>query len=60
LDLKIINSVNECFVQGGEAEISQVSEGISTGVDNYVVKPFTPTSFGEKLGAVYNKRFGKK
>lgn len=43
-----------------EAEMTQVSEAISSGVDNYVVKPFTPTSFGEKLQAVYNKRFPKK
>jgi two-component system chemotaxis response regulator CheY len=43
-----------------EAEMTQVSEAISLGVDNYVVKPFTPASFGEKMGAVYAKRFPKK
>jgi two-component system chemotaxis response regulator CheY len=42
-----------------EAEMSQVSEAISTGVDNYVVKPFTPASFSEKLSDVYTKRFKK-
>lgn len=43
-----------------ESEMSQVSEAISAGVDNYVVKPFSPTSFAEKLNAVYAKRFPKK
>lgn len=43
-----------------EAEMSQVSEAIAAGVDNYVVKPFTPANFSEKLNAVYLKRFGKK
>jgi two-component system chemotaxis response regulator CheY len=42
-----------------EAEMSQVSEAITAGVDNYVVKPFTPASLGEKMTAVYNKRFKK-
>lgn len=44
----------------GEAEINQVKEALVAGVDNYVVKPFTPDAFKEKLLAVYNKRFGKK
>jgi len=43
-----------------ESEMSQVSEAISAGVDNYVVKPFSPAAFGDKLNAVFNKRFGKK
>lgn len=43
-----------------EAEMSQVSEAIAAGVDNYVVKPFTPANFTDKLNAVYTKRFGKK
>jgi len=42
-----------------EAEMAQVSEAISAGVDNYVVKPFTPASLGDKMSAVYNKRFKK-
>lgn len=42
-----------------ESEITQVSEAISAGVDSYVVKPFTPASFGEKMQAVYAKRFQK-
>ena len=32
-----------------EAEISQVKEAVVAGVDNYVVKPFTPASFTEKF-----------
>lgn len=43
-----------------EAEAAQVKEAITAGVDNYVVKPFTPQSFQEKLGAVHSKRFGGK
>lgn len=43
-----------------EAEMGQVSEAITAGVDNYVVKPFTPASFSEKMNAVYAKRFPKK
>lgn len=40
-----------------EAEIHQVKEALAAKVDNYVVKPFTPQSFQEKLGAVVAKRF---
>lgn len=40
-----------------EAEASQVKEAIMAGTDNYVVKPFTPASFQEKLSAVLKKRF---
>jgi two-component system chemotaxis response regulator CheY len=43
-----------------EAEVAQVKEAITAGVDNYVVKPFTPASFQEKMATVYNKRFPKK
>lgn len=43
-----------------EAELAQVKEAITAGVDSYVVKPFTPASFEEKLMAVYNKRFSRK
>jgi two-component system chemotaxis response regulator CheY len=42
-----------------EAEAAQVKEAILAGVDNYVVKPFTPASFQEKLNAVFAKRFKK-
>lgn len=43
-----------------EAEAAQVKEAIMAGVDNYVIKPFTPQSFQEKLGAIMTKRFGVK
>ncbi len=43
-----------------EAEAGQVREAIGAGVDNYVIKPFTPQSFQEKLGAVFAKRFPAK
>lgn len=43
-----------------EAEAAQVKEAITAGVDNYVVKPFTPQAFQEKLGSVFTKRFGAK
>lgn len=39
-----------------EAEQHQVAEAIKSGVDNYVVKPFTKESFVEKIEAVYKKR----
>lgn len=40
-----------------EAEATQVKEAILAGTDNYVVKPFTPAAFQEKLNAVFTKRF---
>ncbi|HAR42407.1 MAG TPA: response regulator [Bdellovibrionales bacterium] len=43
-----------------EAEVTQVKEAVGAGVDNYVVKPFTPAAFEEKMKAVYTKRFGAK
>ena len=39
-----------------EAEQAQIMEAIASGVDSYVVKPFTPASLKEKLQIVYNKR----
>jgi two-component system chemotaxis response regulator CheY len=41
-----------------ESEVSQVKEALAAGVDNYLVKPFTPTAFQEKLMAAYAKRSG--
>lgn len=41
-----------------ESEVEQVKEALTAGVDNYLVKPFTPTSFQEKLMAAYSKRSG--
>jgi len=43
-----------------EAEVTQVKEAVGAGVDNYVVKPFTPAAFEEKMKSVYTKRFGAK
>jgi two-component system chemotaxis response regulator CheY len=43
-----------------ESEASQVKEAIMAGVDNYVVKPFTPQAFQEKLEAIFAKRFPGK
>lgn len=40
-----------------EAEVAQVKEAIVAGVDNYVVKPFTPDAFRDKLNMVFKKRF---
>ena len=39
-----------------EAEQHQVVEALKAGVDNYVVKPFTPAQLKEKLEAVHKKR----
>lgn len=41
-----------------EAEVVQVKEAVASGVDNYIVKPFTPAAFQEKFKAVFGKRFG--
>lgn len=43
-----------------ESEATQVKEAIGAGVDNYVVKPFTPQAFQEKLTALFAKRFPGK
>ncbi len=43
-----------------ETEMTQVSHAIAAGVDNYVVKPFTPASLADKINAIYTKRFVKK
>jgi two-component system chemotaxis response regulator CheY len=40
-----------------EAEIGQVKEALTSGVDNYVVKPFTPATLSEKINMIYGKRF---
>ena len=42
-----------------EAEATQVKEAVTAGVDNYVVKPFTPAAFQEKMNIVLGKRFKK-
>lgn len=42
-----------------EAEAAQVKDAIMAGVDNYVVKPFTPAALQEKLNSVLAKRFPK-
>lgn len=38
-----------------EAEVQQVAEAVKSGVDNYVVKPFTKDTLMAKLEAVYKK-----
>ena len=43
-----------------EAEANQVKEALVAGVDNYVVKPFTPAAFEEKIKSVAAKRFPGK
>lgn len=39
-----------------EAEAHQVKDALVAGVDNYVIKPFTPENLKEKLEQVYKKR----
>ena len=39
-----------------EGDVSQVTEAVAAGVDNYVLKPFTPESLREKLEQTYKKR----
>jgi two-component system chemotaxis response regulator CheY len=43
-----------------EAELEQVKAAMAAGVDNYVVKPFSPDAFRDKLQAVYQKRYGQR
>lgn len=38
-----------------EAEKARVIEAIKAGVNNYIVKPFTPETMGEKLNATLAK-----
>ena len=38
-----------------EAEQKNIIEAVQIGVSNYVVKPFSPATFAEKLTAVYKK-----
>lgn len=43
-----------------EAEIEQVNEAIKSGVDQYVVKPFSQDGFKSKLAMAYKKANSKK
>jgi two-component system chemotaxis response regulator CheY len=38
-----------------ESEGSQVAEAIKSGVDNYIIKPFTPDGLKKKLDETYRK-----
>lgn len=38
-----------------ESDISQIKEAVSLGVSEYMLKPFTPAMFKEKLEKVYRK-----
>ncbi len=38
-----------------EAEQKNIVEALKIGVSNYIVKPFAPNTFAEKLTAVYKK-----
>ncbi|MCB9073580.1 MAG: response regulator [Bdellovibrionaceae bacterium] len=42
-----------------ERDTAQVKEAVEAGVDNYIVKPFNQETFAEKIGTVFQKRFGK-
>lgn len=39
-----------------EGEVSQIKEALTAGVDNYILKPFTPESLKEKLEQTHKKR----
>lgn len=39
-----------------EAKRENIVEAIQAGVSSYIVKPFTPTTFGEKLTAMFADR----
>jgi two-component system chemotaxis response regulator CheY len=38
-----------------EAEVAQIKEAVTAGVDGYVTKPFSPQTISEKLGVVWKK-----
>ncbi|HRO68164.1 MAG TPA: response regulator [Pseudobdellovibrionaceae bacterium] len=42
-----------------EGEMSQVKDALTAGVDNYLLKPFTPETFKDKFMSVYRKRMPK-
>ncbi|MBX3040010.1 MAG: response regulator [Bdellovibrionaceae bacterium] len=42
-----------------EGEMSQVKDALIAGVDNYLLKPFTPETFKDKFMSVYRKRMPK-
>ena len=37
-----------------EGQKDNVVEAVKAGVNNYIIKPFTPETFGEKLEKVFN------
>ena len=39
-----------------EAKRENIVEAIQAGVNNYIVKPFTPQTFGEKLAAMFTAK----
>ena len=39
-----------------ESELEQVKTAVAAGVDNYIVKPFTPSVLQQKLDHVYQKK----
>lgn len=39
-----------------EAKRENIVEAIQAGVNNYIVKPFTPQTFGEKLHAMFGEK----
>lgn len=43
-----------------EAEKTQIMEAVKAGVSNYVVKPFSPATLGEKLEVMHQKIAGGK
>ncbi len=40
-----------------EAEQKNIVEALQAGVSNYIVKPFSPATFKEKITAIYKKHF---
>jgi two-component system, chemotaxis family, chemotaxis protein CheY len=42
-----------------ESEAEQVKTALLAGVDNYLVKPFSGAALGEKIAAIYKRRFPK-
>lgn len=43
-----------------ESEVAQVTEALKAGVDNYIIKPFTPETLQKKLEDAYKKTSARK
>ncbi|MBC7772765.1 MAG: response regulator [Pyrinomonadaceae bacterium] len=53
------NKVTPLIMVTTESEKSRVIEAIKAGVNNYVVKPFTPDLLSQRIGETMNKKMAQ-